>query len=163
MFDAPCPLSPAHDLARFDCGRSALDDWLRQRARPSDGVTARTYVVCTGGHIAGYYCLAAGSVARARLATARLRGNTPDEVPVIILGRLAVDRRFARHGVGSTMLRDGLGRAVEASRIIGVRAVLVHALDDEAAAFWSGYGFQPSPIDPRTLQLGVEKIVAALT
>lgn len=159
---APCPLSHEHDTSSFDCGRPELDDWLKRTALRSQGETARTYVVCAGARVAGFYTLAAGSVIRGDLPSARLRRNTPPDVPVIVLGRLAVDAGFQGMGIGSGMLKEAIVRAVEASREIGVKALVVHALDDAAAAFYLGYGFVPSPVHARTLVLPIATARAAL-
>jgi len=159
---APAPLSKSHDCAAFDCGRPVLDDWLRRRAPRSEGRTARTYVVAEGRRVVGYYTLAAGAVARTSLPSARARRDTPTEVPVVVIGRLAVDLGYQRRGVGAGMLKDAILRAVEASRAIGVRAILVHAIDDEAAGFYRRFGFTASPVAPRTLMLAIETAVAAL-
>lgn len=160
--DAPRPLADDHDFSRFECGKADLDAWLHRHARRSEGRTARTYVVAEGGRVLGYYCLAAGAVARESLPTSRLRANAPEQVPVVILGRLAVDRREQGRGIGAGMLKDACGRAMEASCSIGVRAILVHAIDDEAAAFYRSYGFVDSPVAPGTLVLPIETVIAAL-
>ncbi len=159
---APIPLSPDHDRSRFDCGKPELDDWLHRTAAASEGRTARTYVTCAGNRIVGYYALAAGNTVRAALPSARLRRNTPADVPVLVIARLAVDREFHGRRIGRGLLKDALLRAVEASRAIGIRAVVVHAIDDEAARFYRRYGFLPSPMDPRTLVLPIETAVSGL-
>jgi GNAT superfamily N-acetyltransferase len=157
----PRPLAEVDDVAAFRCGRPELDAWL-QTALTRSTRTARTYVVCDGSRVAGYYCLAAGAVTRGNLATARARRNTPEDVPVIVIGRLAVDSAWQGHGIGAGLLRDALIRSADASRQIGVRAVLVHTIDDSAAGFYRRYGFVPSPINARTLMLPVETVVAGL-
>lgn len=160
--DAPRPLADEHDFSHFECGKADLDGWLHRHARRSEGRTARTYVVAEGGRVLGYYCLAAGAVARDSLPTNRLRANAPEQVPVVIVGRLAVDRREQGRGIGEGILKDALIRAVETSRTIGVRAILVHAIDDEAAAFYRRYGFVESHVAPGTLVLPIETVIAAL-
>ncbi len=159
---APSFLSPTHDLSFFDSGKSDLDDWLRRKALKSDGQSARTYVVCVGNQVVGYYCLAAGAVQRESMPNARLRKNAPAQVPVIILGRLAGDKKYHRRGVGAGLLKDALSRAIQASQAIGIRAVLVHALDDDAMSFYKQYGFIECPVDRRTLVLPIETAIAAL-
>lgn len=119
-------------------------------------------MVCAGSRVVGYYCLAAGSVIRTDLPSAKLRRNTPPQVPVIVIGRLAVDKQFQRRRIGAGMLKDAITRALKASRTIGVRAILVHAVDDAAAAFYRSYDFLPSPTDARTLLLPIETAAAAL-
>ena len=108
-----------------------------------------------------YYALATGSVQRAALKSA-LRHGAPDPVPVVLLGRLAVDQRHQAARLGEALLKDAMLRAVEVSRAAGVRMMIVHAIDDRAAGFYSRYGFQPLPRAPTTLFLPIETIVAAL-
>ena len=104
----PSPLSPAHDCSQFACGRPALDDWLRRSALKSEGRTARTYAVAVGPRVVAYYGLAAGAVVRKALPSARARRNTPAEVPVVVIGRLAVDLRYQRRGIGAGLLKDAI-------------------------------------------------------
>jgi len=158
---APERLTARHDLARFDCGDAGLNDWLRRRALKNEGGSSRTYVVCAGDAVAGFYCLAAGAVMRAE-APGALRRNMPEQVPVVLIGRLAVDGNHQGQGVGAGLLKDALLRALSIAEAIGVRAILVHALNDRAAAFYARYGFMPSPIDPQTLLLPMETAAAAL-
>lgn len=150
---APEPLQAEHDLSRFDCGVPDLDDWLRRRALANQASGAsRTYVVCEGRRVVGYYALATGAVARAG-ATARTRRNAPDPVPVMVIGRLAVDRTRQGHGLGHALLRDAVLRTLQAADIVGIRAILVHALSKDARRFYESCGFQPSPVDPMTLMV----------
>src|SRR5271165_2326904 len=105
---APEKLRPDHDLSEFECGEPALDDWLRRRALQNERSGAsRTYVVCAGPRVVGYYALAVGAVAHAG-APGRIRRNMPDPVPVMIIGRLAVDQEFHGHGLGRGLLRDAV-------------------------------------------------------
>ncbi|MCW5689498.1 MAG: GNAT family N-acetyltransferase [Pseudolabrys sp.] len=161
---APVPLSPEHDLANFNSGREELDVWLKTRALDSEGTTARTYVVCEKETtVVGYYCLSTGSVERAALPSKmKRRQGLPNQVPVLILGRLARDVNYKGRGLGGDLLQDALQRVLAASQIVGIRALLVHALDDEAASFWRHYGFIESPIGSRTFFLPIETIADAL-
>src|SRR5260370_20653423 len=102
----PEHLTGRHDVSTFDCGKTDLNKWLVRQARRSEGRSARTYVVTVDSRVVGYYCLAAGSVIRDELPKAGLRRNAPDQVPVIVLGRLAVDAKFAFRGFGKGLLRD---------------------------------------------------------
>ena len=158
---APVPLNPAHEVTGFDCGKISLNDWLHVHAAKSEGKGARTYVACQGRRVAGYYALSAGAVERAR-APSNISRNMPDPVPVLLLGRLAVDRAFHGKGIGAGLLQDALKRALNASREIGARAVLVHAIDDEAASFYRQYRFKPFPADHRILYLPMAHIIAVL-
>lgn len=160
---APVPLTPIHDLSRFDCGRLELDEWLRKSALDSEGRTARTYVVCEGNTVVAYYCISTGSVERGAMPSKvkRTRGM-PNQVPVAIIGRLARDRDFAGKGLGKDLLRDALIRILAASQIVGLRAVLVHALDDDAARFWKDQEFIECPVGSGTFYLPIETIADAI-
>jgi GNAT superfamily N-acetyltransferase len=138
----PTALKAGHDVAGFTCGRAQIDDWLKNRAKKAiESDTARTYVVCRGTkRIVGYYALAAGGVAREG-APGALTRNAPDPVPVIILARLGVHQDEQGQGIGRDLLADAMRRALQAARIIGARALLIHALDAEAARFYAALGF----------------------
>ena len=155
----PGPLRASHDVKAFCCGKSALDDWLRNRALKAEGKTARTYVVCKENTVVGYYALVTGAVERNQLPKKIIR-NSPNHIAILVLARLAVDSRAKRAHIGSGLLKDALGRVVQASSIVGVRALLVHAKDEEAMAFYTRYGFAEFPIGTQTLFLPIETIVA---
>jgi GNAT superfamily N-acetyltransferase len=108
------------------------------------------------GRVVGYYSLAAGSVAH-RLAIGKIRRNMPDPVPVVLLGRLAIDRAWQGRGLGADMLRDVTVRALAAAEIIGARAILAHAISSDAKAFYERHGFRPSPVEPMTLMIAIEE------
>jgi GNAT superfamily N-acetyltransferase len=147
---APEALSPRHGIADFACGNPVLDDWLQKRALPNQRFGgSRTYVVAVDGRVIGYYALAAGAASLSQ-APGRIRRNMPNPIPAIILGRLAVDRAWQGKGVGSDLLRDAIVRARQAAEIAGIRALLVHAIDERAAAFYQKAGFIPSPLNPLT-------------
>ena len=146
------------DLADFACGTPALDEWLRHRALANqESGASRTYVVTVDRRVVGYYALANGSVVAAE-APGRVRRNMPDPIPVMILGRLAVDRSRQGRGLGSDLLRDAVLRTLQAAEIAGIRALLVHALDEGAARFYARSGFLPSPMRPLTYFLPLEQI-----
>ena len=151
---APEPLTSAHRLDEFDCGESVLDDWLRRRALSNQlSGASRTFVVADQDHcVCGYYAMAAGAVSHL-MATSGVRRNMPDPVPVMVLARLAVDRRAQGMHLGAALLQDAVNRAVAVSLNAGVRALLVHALDDRAKQFYEYYGFQVSPVHPMTLMM----------
>ena len=154
---APAPLAPDHEFEDFASGVWPLDDWLKRRARANEAAGAsRTYVVCEGRRVVGYYSLAAGSVLH-QIATGAVRRNMPDPVPVALLGRLAIDRRWQGRGLGQALLRDAILRVVGAAETIGVRALLVHAISDEARAFYERCGFRPSPVEPMTLMVTIDE------
>jgi len=155
----PERLSAKHDLSEFDSGEPALDDWLRRRAEQNEASGAsRTYVVCTGRKVVGFYTLAAGAVAHSA-APGRMRRNMPDPIPVMILGRLAVDKSFHAQGVGTGLLRDAVLRVVQAAEIAGIRGILVHAISEDAKRFYEKYGFVTSPVDPLTVMIKVTEAV----
>jgi predicted N-acetyltransferase YhbS len=150
-------------VTRFKSGKDALDDWLRQRAIKAEGKTARTYVVCQGATttVVGYFSIAMGAVQRAA-APKKMQKNAPDPIPVAVLARMAVDIRFRGQGLGAGLLRDGLKLCLQASTIIGARAVLVHAIDDDVRPFYEKYGFVSFPAGSKTLFLPLQTIVDAL-
>lgn len=151
MLSAPGPISDRHATAAFDSGEPALDDWLRRRALRNEASGAsRCYVVCDGDTVAGYYALAAGAVALLE-ASGRLRRNMPDPVPVVVLARLAIDRRYQQRGLGRALFADAARRAIAAADVIGARGLLVHAWSAEAREFWLRLGLDPSPLQPMTL------------
>ena len=151
---APEPLSTDHQVNAFACGESVLDEWLKRRALGNQTTGAsRTFVVTTSQkEVMGYYALAAGAVAN-QDATRSIRQNMPDPVPVMVLARLAVDARAQGMKLGAAMLQDALQRCVLVSQNTGVRAMLVHALNDRARQFYEYYGFKASPTHSMTLML----------
>ena len=157
----PEPLAASHRLDDFECGEAVLDDWLKRRALANQASGAsRTFVVTDeGGHVRGYYAMAAGAVSH-QLATSGVRRNMPDPVPVMVLARLAVDRRAQGLHLGAALLQDAVSRAVAVSRNAGVRALLVHALHEKARQFYEHYGFQPSSTHPMTLMLRLSSVKA---
>jgi GNAT superfamily N-acetyltransferase len=155
---APEHLNESHDLATFDSGVPVLDDWLKKRALANEEKGAsRTYVVTAGGRVVGYYALATGVVS-AQQATGRIRRNMPDPIPVMVLGRLAVDKAFQDRGLGAALLRDSLLRTRQAADIVGIRAMLVHAISAEAKRFYERYGLVESPVDPMTLMVSLADV-----
>jgi GNAT superfamily N-acetyltransferase len=139
-------LAANHDLTEFDCGRhSSLNDWLKRFARMNQASgDSRTYVVHRNGKVVGYYSLAPGSISR-KQATARARQAAPEPIPVVLLARLAVDWREQGRELGAALLKDALLRAYAGAQIVGGCAILVHAIDPEAAAFYRKYGFETCP------------------
>jgi GNAT superfamily N-acetyltransferase len=159
----PEKLREDHDLSRFQCGEPALDDWLRRRAlQNEESGASRTYVVCAGLRVTAYYALAVGAVAHAGTA-GRIRRNMPDPVPVMIIGRLAVDQEFHGHGLGQGLLRDAMLRTLQAADIAGIRAILVHAISSDAQRFYERHGFVRSPIDPLMLMITVADVARELS
>lgn len=158
---APQPLTAEHDVAAFDCGESALNDWIRSRGLKNESRFSRTYVVCVGLRVVAYVCISAGSVERAA-APGKVRRNAPDIIPVSVIGRLAVDRAYSGKGLGADILADALHRIALASQNIGIAAVLIHAKDDAAKAFYLRCAeFIEYPGESRTLYLPIETVIAA--
>lgn len=159
----PALLKAGHILDNFECDRPKLADWLKKHAlKAMEGNTARTYVVCRGGKkVVAYYALAAGAVDHASSPRA-LRQNAPDPIPVIILARLARDSSERGNGLGVALVADAMKRAAQAARIIGARAVLVHALDERAAGFYSELEFKRLAKDTDTFYMPMKTIFDAL-
>lgn len=155
-FSRPRAITPHDDTTAFRCGEAALDNWLTLRAIKNETAgTSRTFVTIelASDVVAGYYCLSASSVAREE-AGRHLGGHgVPDPVPVILIGRLAVHDRFKGSGLGASLLQDAVIKGVEASRIIGSRALLVHAINDGAVSFYAKFGFAAVPGSPRVMYL----------
>ena len=151
---APQPLAAVHLLGDFECGEPALDEWLKRRAlNNQQSGASRTFVVVDDEQrVRGFYALAAGAVAH-QMANSSVRRNMPDPVPVMVLGRLAVDRRAQGIQLGAALLQDTVHRAIAVSQNTGVRALLVHALHEQAKAFYAHYGFQVSPLHALTPML----------
>jgi len=160
---APEHLTAAHDVSAFDSGAPDLDGWLRKRALANEVTGAsRTYVVCAGGRVVGYYALASGGVAQTA-APGRVRRNMPDPVPVMILVRLAVDRARQGRNLGASLLRDAVMRTLQAAGIAGIRAILVTAISEDAKRFYERRGFAVSPVDPMVLIITVADAGKALS
>lgn len=150
---APQALTSAHDVSAFDCAVSELNDWLKRRALQNEAARAsRTFVVVGDGRVVGYYALATGAVAHA-MATGKVRRNMPEPIPVMVIARLAVDHAYQGMGLGSALLRDALLRTLAVAEAVGIRAVLLHAMSDEAKRFYVQHGFAESPVDPMTMMV----------
>ena len=162
MVSSPQPLTERHQLADFDSGEPTLDDWLKRRAakNQSNG-SSRTYVVCEGDIVIGYYCLAAGGLGHAE-APSGMKPNRPDPIPVLVLGRLAIHKDHHQKGIGTALLNDAIRRAIQAADIAGVTALLVHAISGQARRFYLSLGFIESPIKLMTLCLMLATVKQAL-
>jgi GNAT superfamily N-acetyltransferase len=147
----PEPLADRHALGGFRSGEPSLDDWLQRRARANQASGAwRTYIVCEGQRVIGYYALASGVVA-VEIAPGRFRRNMPNPIPVAVLARLAVDRDRQGRGIGRALFRDAARRVAHAADSIGIRGIVVHAISEEAKSFYVALGFDPNPREPMTL------------
>lgn len=154
QLSAPEPLAVTHLLDGFGCGEASLDEWLKRRALANQqNGASRTFVVTDqDARVYGYYAMAAGAVTH-QGATSGVRRNMPDPIPVMVLARLAVDQHAQGIRLEAALLQDAVNRAVVVSRNVGVRALLVHALNERAKQFYEHYGFQESPQHPMTLML----------
>ena len=162
MISAPLPLAADHELAGFESGEPSLDDWLKRRAfKNQANGSSRTYVVCEGKTVIGYYCLAAGAIGHAE-APGAMKRNRPDPVPVLVIGRLAIHQARHQHGLGTALLNDAIQRAMQAAEIAGVTALLVHAISEPARRFYRSRGFIESPVEPMTLVLMLATVARAL-
>jgi GNAT superfamily N-acetyltransferase len=158
----PEAIADRHDLGEFHCGDASLDDWLRRRAKSNQvSGASRTYVVCAGARVVGYYALASGVVTQEN-APGRFKRNMPNPIPVAILARLAVDASWQGRGVGRALFRDATLRVDRAANAIGIRGIVVHAISEEAKNFYLKLGFDPSPREPMTLMVTLADIRAAL-
>jgi GNAT superfamily N-acetyltransferase len=161
-YGAPRPISADDDVAGFDSGEPSLDAYLRGRALANhvEGAS-RCFVTSRDGRVVGFYALASAAVDRAD-TPGRVRRNMPDPVPVILLSRLAIDAQEQGKGLGAQLLRDAIARVVAAAEIVGVRALLVHALHEQAREFYAHFDFEPSPTDPLHLLLLIKDARALL-
>jgi GNAT superfamily N-acetyltransferase len=164
-FSPPALLTTAHEVEAFNCGNESLNQYLKRFALTNTAAgTARTYVTTSreAPIVVGYYSLAAGSVERASAPERVARGIPAHPVPVVLLARLADEQTVQGRGLGKGLLRDALQRTLSAAEVIGIRAVLVHAKDPGAAAFYAKFGFAPSPTDPLHLMLLMKDIRRSL-
>ena len=141
-------LEATDNVSLFDCGQPALNQFLQRFALINQkSNSSQTYVCCNVDTVAGFYSLAVGSVEPASAPERVTKGLARHPVPVMILARLAVDRNHQGIGLGRALLKDALLRTVQAASIAGIRAILVHAKDEDARNWYLGWGFEPSPTD----------------
>jgi GNAT superfamily N-acetyltransferase len=156
----PEALSARHDVSRFANGiHPSLDQWLRERARSSEGFSARTYVVCSAeepDRVVGYFSISAAVEQRNALPSAKLRRGLPAQVPLLLIGRLAIDAQWRGRGLGSALLADALRRCLAAAEIAGVRGIVAHAIDEAAVGFYERHGFNLSPLGERVMLMPIE-------
>lgn len=161
---SPEPIAEYHQSETFSSGEPTLDDWLKRRALKNDRNNAsRTFVVHQNNKIVGYYCLATGSV-EINNVPSKIKRNMPNPIPVMVLGRLAVDTGYQELGIGKGLLKDAILRTFNVSQNVGIKALLVHALSDSAKHFYKRYGFVQSPLEEMTLMLAmndIEKLLKA--
>jgi GNAT superfamily N-acetyltransferase len=163
VLSAPEPLTADHDVSQFSCGQPTLNHWLKTRALSNQekGFTA-VVVVHEAGRVVGYYGLAPTAVVANVLSRKVRTGQPPDPVPCLLLGQLATDTEWAGRGIGTGLLKHALQRCVQAAALVGGRALIVNAVDAEAAAFWQRRGFVPSRDEPLVLFRSIGDIAASL-
>jgi GNAT superfamily N-acetyltransferase len=158
---APAPLGSAHRVDTYQCIEAELEGWLKERALKNqlDGAS-RTFVACANEEVVGYYALAAGAVLHVQVPGG-IRRNMPEPIPVAILCRLAVHSGWGGRGIGAGLLRDAVLRTMRLSEEMGIRALLCHAISQNAKNFYLYHGFVESPIEPMTVMLNIAKLARA--
>ncbi len=152
-------LDAHHELEQFSCTEPQLNNWLKQHAMKNQGTGAsRTFVVCVGNRVVAYYCLAMGSV-NSTIAPGKVSRNMPNPIPVAVIGRLAVDQSLQNQGYGKSLVADAVSRVIQVSEVIGVRAILVHAISQKAKDFYLRCDFCESRIEPMTLMLPMQDAI----
>jgi GNAT superfamily N-acetyltransferase len=155
---APTSITDDHVLNDFDCGEASLNDWLKKRAFKNHASGAsRCFVIADKKNVVGYYSLSAGAISHDG-APKSMRRNMPDPLPILLMGRLAIDKKYHNQGLGSALLRDAMLRAAGVAQETGVFAILVHALSDTAKQFYLSRGFVQSPLQPMTLIMTIATI-----
>ena len=154
LFSQPEPLTASHDTPLFDCGKAPLNEFLQRYAlvNQANG-SARTFVSLSEGQISGYYSLAAASAEHLAEPLRISKGLARHPIPMLLLARLAVDLKAQGQGLGRSLLQSALGKYLQASEVIGSRALMVHTIDEAAIGFYQSYGFEPSPVDATHLYL----------
>ena len=161
MILQPEPINEQHNTHGFNSGEASLDTWLKTKAIKNQKSNAsRTYVACDNERVITYYVLASSSV-DGNFATGRLRRNMPNPVPVVVLGRLAIDLACQIRGIGRALVRDAGFRVIQAAETIGIRGLLVQALSTKAKEFYEKLGFESSLIDSMTLMVTLDDLKAA--
>ncbi len=162
MLRAPEPLTAQHGLAAFDGGVASLNDWLKRRALQNQASGASRSFVCadSAGQVMAYYALASSAIV-ASVAAGRFRRNMPDPIPAVVLARLAVAKSHQGQSLGRALFQDAGRRVIHAADAIGIRGMLVHALSEEAKAFYLKLGFDPSPLEPMTLMVTIADLRTA--
>jgi GNAT superfamily N-acetyltransferase len=151
-------ITEQHLLANFDCGEDSLNEWLKKRALKNNASGAsRCFVIAEDKNVVGYYSLSAGAISH-ETAPKSMRRNMPNPLPVLLLGRLAIDQRYHNQGLGQALLRDAMIRAVTIANDTGVFAILLHALSEQAKRFYLSRGFIESPLQPMTLMMTLQTI-----
>lgn len=153
-WSAPEPLGPHHRLEGFDCGKPSLNDWLLRHARQAQSSgSAKTFVVGEDERVAGYFSLTVGQVDTLEAPERFRKGMGLYPIPVVILARLAVDQRDRGRGIGTGLLKEAIRRTLLIADQAGIRALLTHPIDEDAARFYRRFGFEASPLREQQLLL----------
>lgn len=159
----PKPITDDDVLTDFESGEPSLDEWLKKKAIRNHACGAsRCFVTCNEKIVIGYYSLSAGAISHEEVPKG-MRRNMPKPLPILLLGRLAIDRRYHNKGIGQALLRDAMLRSVVIAREAGIFAILVHAISDQAKQFYLSRGFVLSPLKPMTLMMTLETVRKILT
>lgn len=151
---SPEPLGSQHRLEAFDCGKPALNDWLVRHARQAQSSgSAKTFVVADDSQVLGYFSLTVGQIDTLDAPDRFRKGMGQYPLPVVILARLAVSRSHHGRGIGFGLLQDAIRRTLLIAEQAGIRAMLTHPIDDEAAKFYTRFGFIQSPLREQQLLL----------
>lgn len=162
MILQPEPINEQHDVLHFNSGVESLDIWLKTRAIKNQKSNAsRTYVACDNERVIAYYVLASSAV-DVSITSGRFKRNMPNPVPVVVLGRLAIDTAYQNQGLGRALVRDAGFRVIQAAETIGIRGLLVQAISTKAKEFYEKLGFEASLIDPLTLMVTLDDLKAAI-
>ena len=152
------PITANHLIESFSCGVPVLDEWLKRQVLKNEASGAsRTFVICQDRQVVGYYALATGSIEH-RDAPGKVRRNMPEPIPVMVLGRLAIDKQWQQAGLGRGLLKDAVLRTLSVAKQAGIRALLVHTLSQDAKGFYTGNGFIETPLDPMTLMIALQDV-----
>jgi predicted N-acetyltransferase YhbS len=151
---SPVPIGRIHDTSAFDCGIGPLNEYIRKYALLNhQNRSARTYVAMRDVKVAGYYALASASASKIEVPQRVAQGLDNYPVPLTLLARLAVDVSEKGKGLGQGLLQDAILRALQASELVGSRAIVTHAKDEAAKAFYERFDFVPSPLNEFHLYL----------
>jgi GNAT superfamily N-acetyltransferase len=164
-FREPALLTADHALAGFDCGVASLNVWLIKHAVQAAAVgSARTYVIHDDeqARVVGYHAIAAASVSQEEATTRARKGMPKHPIPAVLLARLAVDQSVSGRGLGAALLRDAMVRTISVSEELGIRVLLVHALGENARAFYERFGFEESDSDPLNLQMLIKDLKVSI-
>lgn len=154
----PTGLTLEYDISSFDCGHDALNDWLQEKAIKNEREDAsRCFFICDDNKVIGYYAFSTGSIEQKDMPGG-LKRNMPNPIPVLVLGRLAIDKKYQGQSFGKHLLKDGLLRSIAVSEHVAFKALMVHAIDEKAKEYYMNFGFFESPTNDLTVFLPMKHI-----